>query len=199
MFLKSKSFKPSFDLHLCLFWLNYNRRAGIMFAQTEEHSMGQSTKSKILISMAVAGLTLAGCASTTEPASTSTSTAVSSASTSSSAQYLVQNVGDRVFFQTDQSNLDGSARATLRNQAQWLSQNNSVNLVIEGHADERGTREYNLALGARRANAVRDFLISEGVNGSRLQTISYGKERPVSLCSEEACWSKNRRAVATIR
>ena len=162
--------------------------------------MGQSTKSKILISVAVAGLTLAGCASTTQPASTSTSTgSAAAATTSSSAQYLVQNVGDRVFFQTDQSNLDGSARATLRNQAQWLSQNNSVNLVIEGHADERGTREYNLALGARRANAVRDFLISEGVNGSRLQTISYGKERPVSLCSEEACWSKNRRGVATIR
>ena len=171
-----------------------------MFAQTEEHSMGQSTKSKILISVAVAGLTLAGCASTTQPASTSTSTgSAAAATTSSSAQYLVQNVGDRVFFQTDQSNLDGSARATLRNQAQWLSQNSSVNLIIEGHADERGTREYNLALGARRANAVRDFLISEGVNGSRLQTISYGKERPVSLCSEEACWSKNRRSVATIR
>ncbi|MBL70250.1 MAG: peptidoglycan-associated lipoprotein [Rhodobiaceae bacterium] len=162
--------------------------------------MGQSTKSKILISVAVAGLTLAGCASTTQPASTSTSTGSASTVTpSSSAQYLVQNVGDRVFFQTDQSNLDGSARATLRNQAQWLSQNSSVNLIIEGHADERGTREYNLALGARRANAVRDFLISEGVNGSRLQTISYGKERPVSLCSEEACWSKNRRSVATIR
>ena len=162
--------------------------------------MGQSTKSKILISVAVAGLTLAGCASTTQPASTSTSTgSAAAATTSSSAQYLVQNVGDRVFFQTDQSNLDGSARATLRNQAQWLSQNSSVKLIIEGHADERGTREYNLALGARRANAVRDFLISEGVNGSRLQTISYGKERPVSLCSEEACWSKNRRSVATIR
>lgn len=162
--------------------------------------MGQSTKSKILISVAVAGLTLAGCASTTQSASTSTSTgSAAAATTSSSAQYLVQNVGDRVFFQTDQSNLDGSARATLRNQAQWLSQNSSVNLIIEGHADERGTREYNLALGARRANAVRDFLISEGVNGSRLQTISYGKERPVSLCSEEACWSKNRRSVATIR
>ena len=162
--------------------------------------MGQSTKSKILIAVAVAGLTLAGCASTTQPASTSTSTSsAAAATTSSSAQYLVQNVGDRVFFQTDQSNLDGSARATLRNQAQWLSQNSSVNLIIEGHADERGTREYNLALGARRANAVRDFLISEGVNGSRLQTISFGKERPVSLCSEEACWSKNRRSVATIR
>jgi len=161
--------------------------------------MGQSTKSKILIAMAVAGLTLAGCASTTEPASVSSSTGSPGATASADAQYLVQNVGDRVFFQTDQSNLNGSARATLRNQAQWLSQNGSVNLIIEGHADERGTRDYNLALGARRANAVRDFLISEGVNGSRLQTISYGKERPVSLCSEEACWSKNRRAVATIR
>lgn len=164
--------------------------------------MGPSTKSKILISMAVAGLTLAGCASTTDSqsASTTSSTSASAAPTgSASAQYLVQNVGDRVFFQTDQSNLDGSSRATLRNQAQWLAQNGSINLIIEGHADERGTREYNLALGARRANAVRDFLISEGVNGSRLQTISYGKERPVSLCSEEACWSKNRRSVATIR
>ena len=161
--------------------------------------MGQSTKSKILIAITMAGLTLAGCASTTEPASVSSSTGSAASSASGDAQYLVQNVGDRVFFQTDQSNLNGSARATLRNQAQWLVQNGSVNLIIEGHADERGTREYNLALGARRANAVRDFLISEGVNGSRLQTISYGKERPVSLCSEEACWSKNRRSVATIR
>ena len=103
------------------------------------------------------------------------------------------------FFATDQATLDGSARATLRNQASWLNQNPSVRLTVEGHADERGTRDYNLALGARRANAVRDFLVSQGVSGSRLQTISYGKERPVSLCSEEACWSKNRRAVATIR
>ena len=103
---------------------------------------------------------------------------------------MVENVGDRVFFATDQSNLDGSARATLRNQAAWLNQNADIRLTIEGHADERGTREYNLALGARRANAVRDFLISEGVAGNRLQTISYGKERPVSLCSEESCWSK---------
>ena len=161
--------------------------------------MGQSSNSKILITLAVAGLTLAGCASTTDTGSTTTSTTASSASGSASPQYLVQNVGDRVFFATDQSSLDGSARATLRNQAQWLAQNGELRIVIEGHADERGTRDYNLALGARRANAVRDFLISEGVNGSRLQTISYGKERPVSLCSEESCWSKNRRAVATIR
>ncbi len=164
--------------------------------------MGQSSNSKILITLAVAGLTLAGCASTTETGSTTTtttSTTSSSAAGSATSQYLVQNVGDRVFFATDQSSLDGSARATLRNQAQWLAQNGELRIVIEGHADERGTRDYNLALGARRANAVRDFLISEGVNSNRLQTISYGKERPVSLCSEESCWSKNRRAVATIR
>lgn len=195
--------KLSFDLQLRLFWLIYKRRSGFLPAHNEELSMGSPTKSKIIISMAIAGLTLAGCASTANQGSSSTSSSSTSASTatsgSASAQYLVQNVGDRVFFQTDQSNLDGSARATLRNQAQWLAQNGSINLIIEGHADERGTREYNLALGARRANAVRDFLISEGVDGNRLQTISYGKERPVSLCSEEACWSKNRRSVATIR
>jgi peptidoglycan-associated lipoprotein len=80
-----------------------------------------------------------------------------------------------------------------------MAQNANVNLLIEGHADERGTRDYNLALGARRANAVRDFLISQGVDSARLQTISYGKERPVSLCSEDSCWSKNRRAVSVVR
>jgi peptidoglycan-associated lipoprotein len=97
------------------------------------------------------------------------------------------------------STSDGSSRAVLRAQAEWLAQNASTSLVIEGHADERGTREYNLALGARRANAVRDFLISQGVDSARLETISFGKERPVSLCSEESCWSKNRRAVSTPR
>lgn len=166
--------------------------------------MGQSSTTKILLSLALSGFVLAGCASTTEgTSSSSSSTSSSAASSSSSANatkaYLVENVGDRVFFATDQASLSGTARATLRNQAAWLSQNPNVRLTIEGHADERGTRDYNLALGARRANAVRDFLMSEGVSGSRLQTISYGKERPVSLCSEESCWSKNRRTVATIR
>lgn len=169
--------------------------------------MGQSSTTKILITLALSGFVLAGCASTTEgtssssssSSSTSSSAASSSSSASATAAYLVENVGDRVFFTTDQSSLSGTARATLRNQAAWLSQNPNVRLTIEGHADERGTRDYNLALGARRANAVRDFLMSEGVSGSRLQTISYGKERPVSLCSEESCWSKNRRTVATIR
>lgn len=163
--------------------------------------MGHKSKLKIIAAMAFSGAILAACAPTGAPTSArSTAPAAPIASQpSADTQYLVENVGDRVFFATDQSNLDGSARATLRNQAAWLKQNADVRLTIEGHADERGTREYNLALGARRANAVRDFLISEGVTGNRLQTISYGKERPVSLCSEESCWSKNRRAVATIR
>ena len=162
--------------------------------------MEQNSKLKIITAMAIAGMVVAGCASTSEAPSVSTAVApAASAAPSADSQYLVENVGDRVFFATDQSNLDGSARATLRNQAAWLNQSPNIRLTIEGHADERGTREYNLALGARRANAVRDFLISEGVAGNRLQTISYGKERPVSLCSEESCWSKNRRSVATIR
>ena len=114
-------------------------------------------------------------------------------------QYWGVDVGDRVFFATDQASIDGLSRTVLRAQAEWLAQNASTNLVIEGHADERGTREYNLALGARRANAVRDFLISQGVDSDRLETISFGKERPVSLCSDESCWSKNRRAVSTTR
>ena len=141
---------------------------------------------------------LAACAAPNYT-SGSGSASSSAAGGSASAKYLVENVGDRVFFATDQSILDASARGALVRQAEWLNQNGGINLTIEGHADERGTREYNLALGARRANAVRDFLISQGVNASRVQTISFGKERPVSLCSEESCWSKNRRSVSTIR
>ncbi len=111
---------------------------------------------------------------------------------------LVRNVGDRVFFKTDSSRLNSAARSTLRKQAKWLKTNNT-RLMIEGHADERGTRDYNLALGARRANAVRDYIVSLGVSPSRLKTISYGKERPVALCAEESCWSKNRRSVSVAR
>ena len=134
-----------------------------------------------------AAMVLAACAA---PSYTTGSGSASSASAggaggSAASKYLVENVGDRVFFATDRSVLDASSRGTLVRQAEWLNQNGGINLTIEGHADERGTREYNLALGARRANAVRDFLISQGVYGSRLQTIYFGKERPVSLCSEE--------------
>lgn len=104
------------------------------------------------------------------------------------------NVGDIVYFTTDSSDLTPEAQQTLKKQAQWLRQYPQFTITIEGHADERGTREYNIALGARRASAVRSFLGRNGVNGSRIRTISYGKERPVAVCNDISCWSQNRRA-----
>ena len=109
------------------------------------------------------------------------------------------NVGDRVFFETDSSELTTQARATLDKQAQWLTNYSQYSqFTIEGHADERGTREYNIALGARRAQAVRDYLVSRGIQAQRMRTISYGKERPVAVCNDISCWSKNRRAVTVL-
>ena len=110
-------------------------------------------------------------------------------------EYLASGVPDRVFFATNESVLTTASRDTLRKQAEWLRKNSSVNVVLEGHADERGTREYNLALGERRANAVKDYLMTYGISGSRLSTISYGKERPVDSGSNPLAWSKNRRSV----
>jgi peptidoglycan-associated lipoprotein len=107
-------------------------------------------------------------------------------------------VGDRVFFVVDQYNLSDQARATLAGQAQWLLQHPGYAIIVEGHADEQGTREYNLALGARRASAAQNFLISQGVPAGQIRTISYGKERPVAVCSTEDCFSKNRRAVTVL-
>lgn len=115
-----------------------------------------------------------------------------------SAAYFAQTIGDRVFFAVDQSVLTSEARQILDGQARWLLSNPNYLIVVEGHADETGTREYNVALGARRANAAREYLISQGVPGNRLRTISYGKERPVATCANESCWSQNRRAVTVI-
>ncbi|MBL4810827.1 MAG: peptidoglycan-associated lipoprotein Pal [Rhodobacteraceae bacterium] len=115
-----------------------------------------------------------------------------------SAEYFTQTVGDRVLFEVDQSSLTAAGMAVLDGQARWLLTNADYLAVIEGHADEQGTREYNLALGARRANAAREYLISRGVPESRLRTLSYGKERPISICSEESCYAQNRRAVTVI-
>ena len=115
-----------------------------------------------------------------------------------SAQDFVVNVGDRVFFEVDSSQITGAGQATLEKQAAWLNRYGKYTVTIEGHADERGTREYNLALGARRAAATRDYLVSRGVNRGRLRTISYGKERPVAVCDDESCWSQNRRAVTVL-
>ena len=115
-----------------------------------------------------------------------------------SEQDFTVNVGDRVFFLEDQSTLTAEAQETLRRQAAWLQKYPAVTVQVEGHADERGTREYNIALSARRATAAREYLISQGVAANRISSIAYGKERPAALCDAEQCWSQNRRAVTVI-
>ncbi|QIG46864.1 peptidoglycan-associated lipoprotein Pal [Nordella sp. HKS 07] len=108
------------------------------------------------------------------------------------------NVGDRIYFIVDTSTLTPEAQETLRRQSAWLKQYPNVTVQVEGHADERGTREYNISLSARRATATREFLIAQGVQGNRISSIAYGKERPVALCDAEQCYSQNRRAVTVI-
>ena len=110
-------------------------------------------------------------------------------------EYLASGVPDRVFFATNESVLTTASRDTLRKQATWLRENSEITVVLEGHADERGTREYNLALGERRANAAKDYLMTYGISASRISVISYGKERPVDAGSNPLSWSKNRRSV----
>ena len=110
-------------------------------------------------------------------------------------EYLASGVPDRVFFATNKSSLTTASRATLRKQATFLRKNKNLNVTIEGHADERGTREYNLALGERRANAARDYLMTYGISGKRISVISYGKEKPVNPKSSPLAWSQNRRSV----
>lgn len=113
-------------------------------------------------------------------------------------QHFVVTVGDRVFFQTDSTSLTTASKETLDKQAQWLTQYSGFSILIEGHADERGTREYNIALGARRATSTRNYLVSRGIPASRIRTISFGKERPVAVCDDISCWSQNRRAVTVL-
>jgi peptidoglycan-associated lipoprotein len=160
---------------------------------------------KVIAVFAAAAL-LAGChksetttaGSETEGANGGISSGQLGQATPGSEQDLQQNVGDRVFFALDKSDLDGEARQTLGRQAAWLKRYPSVRVTIEGHCDERGTREYNMALGARRANAARAYLVALGIDGSRMQTVSYGAERPAELGTGEAVWSKNRRAVTVV-
>lgn len=115
-----------------------------------------------------------------------------------SVQDFAVNVGDRVFFESDQTDLSQTAQATLDKQAQWLNRYGRYAFAVEGHADERGTREYNFALGARRSETVKNYLIAKGIAASRIRTISYGKERPVATCNDISCWSQNRRAVTAL-
>ena len=113
-------------------------------------------------------------------------------------QEFSASIGDRVFFDTDSTELNPTATAVLDKQANWLNQYQKYTFTIEGHADERGTREYNFALGARRAESTKNYLVAKGVAPSRIKTISYGKERPVAVCNDISCWSQNRRAVTVL-
>jgi len=150
-----------------------------------------------------AALTLAACSSDKTDADglnggANSAFGAGGAGTPGSAQDFVVNVGDRVFFETDSSDLTSTATATLEKQAQWLNQYPRYSITIEGHADERGTREYNFALGARRSQTVRDYLASKGVSASRIKNTSFGKERPVAVCDDISCWSQNRRGVTVL-
>ncbi|MCC0044451.1 MAG: peptidoglycan-associated lipoprotein Pal [Brucellaceae bacterium] len=156
-----------------------------------------STRLPVMIALAAA-LALAGCASRNQVPNNAAELGLGGANTPGSAQDFTVNVGDRIFFDTDSSAIRADAQATLARQAQWLNQYPNYSITIEGHADERGTREYNLALGARRAAATRDFLASRGVSAARIKTITYGKERPVAVCDDISCWSQNRRAVTVL-
>ena len=142
-----------------------------------------------------AGLALGACAN--NPAADANASAGAAAAPGSQQDFVV-NVGDRVFFESDSTELTMQSRGTLDKQAQWLQQYGNYSFTIEGHADERGTREYNIALGARRAQAVRDYLASRGIQPGRMRTVSYGKERPVAVCNDISCWSQNRRAVTVL-
>ena len=143
-------------------------------------------------------LALAACSKKNTP-DLNAGTGPGAAAAPGSEQDFTVNVGDRVFFLEDKSTLTPEAQETLRRQGQWLNKYSKVTVQVEGHADERGTREYNLALGQRRANAARDVLVAGGVAQARISTISYGKDRPASLGSNEQAWSQNRRAVTVVR
>jgi peptidoglycan-associated lipoprotein len=152
-----------------------------------------SLRSVRFAALLLGALALGGC-----PKQPDQTAALGGAAVPGSQQDFIVNVGDRVFFESDSSELTPQARETLDRQAQWLNQYSRYAFTIEGHADERGTREYNIALGARRAQTVQAYLVSRGVMAQRMHTISYGKERPVAVCNDISCWSQNRRAVTVL-
>jgi peptidoglycan-associated lipoprotein len=156
-------------------------------------SMSRIVRSAGIVAALFAGLALSACAN-----KAADSLASAGVAAPGSQQDFVVNVGDRVFFESDSSELTMQSRATLDKQAQWLQQYANYTFTVEGHADERGTREYNIALGARRAQAVRDYLASRGIQPGRMRTVSYGKERPVAVCNDISCWSQNRRSVTVL-
>jgi peptidoglycan-associated lipoprotein len=154
--------------------------------------MNLTTNFKKLMLVAFASFALTACATTKKSTSQLQGDVYTGTDT---VEYLATGVKDRVFFATNKSTLTTASRDTLRKQAAWMRKKSDVSVVLEGHADERGTREYNLALGERRANAVKDYLMTYGISGSRISVISYGKERPVNSGSTPLAWSQNRRSV----
>ena len=150
---------------------------------------------KNILLVLMAGLILTACATTKKVTTTTGQMQGDVYIGTDTVEYLASGVPDRVFFATNESILTTRSRETLRKQATWLRENSGINVVLEGHADERGTREYNLALGERRANAAKDYLMTYGVSANRISVISYGKERPVDSGSNPLSWSKNRRSV----
>ena len=159
--------------------------------------IAQFARNPVMIAF-IAGLALAGCAKKPIPNTAADLGLGAGAATPGSPQDFTVNVGDRIYFDTDSSSIRADAQATLQRQAQWLNQYQKYTFTVEGHADERGTREYNIALGARRAAVTRDYLASLGVSPSRMRTVSYGKERPVAVCDNASCWNQNRRAVTVL-
>jgi peptidoglycan-associated lipoprotein len=143
-----------------------------------------------LLAVATLSLVLTACANNQRPEDM----AKNNPTTPGTHRDFVTRAGDIVYFSTDSVDLSPESRQTLTNQARWLKQYSQHPITIEGHADERGTREYNIALGAKRAQAVRAFLIQQGIDAARIRTVSYGKERPVAVCNDISCWSQNRRA-----
>jgi peptidoglycan-associated lipoprotein len=144
----------------------------------------------------ISAFSIAACSK--NPTDLNASVAGAGVATPGSQRDFAENIGDRVFFDTDSTELSPTAQATLDKQARWLGQYPSYAFTVEGHADERGTREYNFALGARRADVTKNYLIARGVSASRMKTVSYGKERPVATCDDISCWSQNRRAVTVL-
>ena len=155
--------------------------------------MGYTVSLRKIILVAIASLALTACATQTKVSKGMMQSDVYTGT--DTVEYLATGVKDRVFFATNKSTLTTASRDTLRKQAAWMRKKKDLTFTIEGHADERGTREYNLALGERRANAAKDYLMTYGISGSRLSVISYGKERPVNSGSDPLAWSQNRRAV----
>ncbi len=160
--------------------------------------MSAASFSRVCLTAAVVvlGLALGGCAKNS--ADDGLLSGAAPGAGPGSVQEFASSVGDRVFFDSDSTEINAAGQATLDKQAAWLNQYGRYTFTIEGHADERGTREYNFALGARRAEATKEYLVAKGVAAARMKTISYGKERPVAVCNDISCWSQNRRAVTVL-